>query len=80
MPDDDYKFPHELEEENQGKPEDFDIDIDAEGDVTIEIEDDTPEIDRRAKPLDKEVEDPSFSDDSDDVYDVPAFIRNSKKK
>lgn len=60
MPDDDYKFPHELEEENQGKPEEeFTIDIDAEGDVNIEIEDDTPEIDRKAKPLDKEVEDPS---------------------
>ena len=60
MADDDYKFPHELEEENQGKPVDeLDIDIDAEGDVNIEIEDDTPEIDRRAKPLDKEVLDPT---------------------
>ena len=59
MPDDDYKFPHEIEEA-QGKPVDeLDIDIDAEGDVNIEIEDDTPEIDRRAKPLDKEVEDPT---------------------
>ena len=59
MPDDDYKFPHELEED-QGKPVDeLDIDIDAEGDVNIEIEDDTPEIDRRAKPLDKEVLDPT---------------------
>ena len=60
MADDDYKFPHELEEENQGKPEaELDIDIDAEGDVSIEIEDDTPIRDRNAKPLDKEVEDPS---------------------
>ena len=59
MADDDFKFPHEIEEENQGKPEDFDIDIDAEGDVDIQIEDDTPERDRKAKPLDKEVEDPS---------------------
>jgi hypothetical protein len=59
MADDDYKFPHEVEEE-QGKPEaDFDIDIDAEGDVDIQIEDDTPEADRRARPLDKEVEDPT---------------------
>ena len=56
---DDYKFPHEIEED-QGKPEvDFDIDIDAEGDVDIQIEDDTPEADRRARPLDKEVEDPT---------------------
>ena len=60
MPDDDYKFPHEVGEENQGKPDaDFEIDVDAEGDVDIQIEDDTPERDRKAKPLDKEVEDPS---------------------
>ena len=59
MADNDYKFPHEIEED-QGKPEDnFDIDIDAEGDVDIQIEDDTPENDRRARPLDKEVEDPT---------------------
>jgi hypothetical protein len=60
MANDDFKFPHEVEEENTGKPEDdIEIDIDAEGDVTIEIEDDTPERDRRAKPLDHEVEDPT---------------------
>jgi hypothetical protein len=59
MANDDYKFPHEIEED-QGKPEaDFDIDIDAEGDVDIQIEDDTPEVDRKARPLDKEVEDPT---------------------
>jgi len=58
MPDDDdFKFPHEIEENNSS--EDFDIDIEAEGDVSIEIEDDTPERDRRAKPLEQEVEDPS---------------------
>jgi hypothetical protein len=54
---DDYKFPHEIEED-QGNNE-IDIDIDAEGDVDIQIEDDTPEADRRARPLDKEVEDPT---------------------
>ena len=62
MANDDYKFPHEVEEETEskGKPEeDFEIDIDAEDDVAIEIEDDTPIRDRNAKPLDKEVEDPS---------------------
>jgi hypothetical protein len=60
MANDDFKFPHEVEEENTGKPEDgIEIDIDAEGDVSIEIEDDTPERDRRAKPLDQEVEDPT---------------------
>jgi hypothetical protein len=60
MPDDDYKFPHEVEEETAGKEEvDIDIDMSAESDVDIEIEDDTPVRDRNAKPLDKEVEDPS---------------------
>ena len=60
MPDDDYKFPHEVEEETTGKEEgDIDIDTSAESDVDIEIEDDTPIRDRNAKPLDKEVEDPS---------------------
>jgi len=64
MANDDYKFPHEVEEEAteaKGKPleEDFEIDISAEDDVSIEIEDDTPLRDRNAKPLDKEVEDPS---------------------
>ena len=57
MANDDYKFPHEIEED-QGNNE-IDIDIDAEGDVDIQIEDDTPEADRRARPLDKEVEDPT---------------------
>ena len=63
MANDDYKFPHEIEEEateSKGKPEeDFEINIDAEDDVAIEIEDDTPIRDRNAKPLEKEVEDPS---------------------
>ena len=58
-----FKFPHEIEEEqaeSKGKPEDdIEIDIDAEGDVDIEIEDDTPPRDRTAKPLEKEVEDPT---------------------
>ena len=39
MPDDDYKFPHEIEE-NESNSE-IDIDISAEDDVSIEIEDDT---------------------------------------
>jgi hypothetical protein len=62
MADNDFKFPHEIEEEAQatGKPEeDFEINIDAEDDVNIEIEDDTPFRDRNAKPLEKEVEDPT---------------------
>jgi hypothetical protein len=55
---DEYKFPHEIEEEAQADTE-IDIDVSAESDVDIEIEDDTPEIDRKAKPLDREVEDPT---------------------
>ena len=59
MPDnDEFKFPHETENEAQDNTE-IDIDVSAESDVDIEIEDDTPEIDRKAKPLDREVEDPT---------------------
>ena len=59
MPDnDEFKFPHEAEEEAQDNTE-IDIDVSAESDVDIEIEDDTPEIDRKAKPLEREVEDPT---------------------
>jgi hypothetical protein len=58
---DGYRFPDE--DSNQGKPEDtegsIDIDIDAEGDIEVDIEDDTPERDRFAKPLDKEVTEPT---------------------
>ena len=62
MADDDYKFPHEIEEEAQEQPkaveDDIDIDVSAESDVDIEIEDDTPPQDRGRRPLDREVEDP----------------------
>jgi len=59
MPDnDEFKFPHETENEAQDNTE-IDIDVSAESDVDIEIEDDTPEIDRKAKPLEREVEDPT---------------------
>jgi len=76
MTNDDYKFPHETEED-QGKPEvDFDIDINAEGDVDIEIEDDTPERDRLAKPLDHEVEDPS----DEEIESYSRDVQNRIKK
>ena len=75
MPDDDYKFPHEIEED-QGKPVDeIDIDIDAEGDVDIQIEDDTPERDRSAKPLDQDVEDPSDEEIENYSKDVQSRIK-----
>jgi hypothetical protein len=58
---DDYKFPDE-EDVNA----DIDIDTSAETDIQIEIEDDTPERDRNAKPLDREVADPT--DDEIESY------------
>lgn len=57
---DEFKFPDELD--SQGKSNDNDeisIDIDSEGDIEIDIEDDTPERDRFAKPLEKEVAEPT---------------------
>ena len=51
-----FKFPDE--EENKVENE-VDIDVSGETDIDIEIEDDTPERDRNAKPLDREVEDPT---------------------
>lgn len=55
-----FKFPDEVDED-KGKPVDTDIDvsIDGETDIDIDIEDDTPEKDRFAKPLDRNVEDPT---------------------
>jgi hypothetical protein len=57
-----FKFP---DEDNQGKPVDteddvsIDIDIDGENEIEVDIEDDTPERDRFAKPLDREVVEPT---------------------
>lgn len=54
-----YKFPDEIE--NTGKPEDNDVNVsvDGEGDIEIDIEDDTPERDKFAKPLGREVAEPT---------------------
>lgn len=54
-----YKFPDEIE--STGKPEDNDVNVsvDGEGDIEIDIEDDTPERDRFAKPLGREVAEPT---------------------
>ena len=60
-----FKFPDE-ENESQASQVDIDIDTTGETDVEIEIEDDTPERDRNAKPLDREVADPT--DDEIDGY------------
>lgn len=53
---DEFKFPDE--EDNKVDAE-IDIDVSGETDIDIEIEDDTPEKDRNAKPLNREVEDPT---------------------
>ena len=54
-----YKFPDEIE--STGKPEDNDVNVsvDGEGDIEVDIEDDTPERDRFAKPLEREVAEPT---------------------
>ena len=55
-----YKFPDE-DGSFEEKPE-VELDVTAEGDVVeadIVVEDDTPEQDRKAQPLNRDVEDPS---------------------
>jgi hypothetical protein len=58
-----FKFPDE--DDNQGKPVDtedeisIDLDGDGESEIEIDIEDDTPERDRYAKPLDRNVDEPT---------------------
>jgi hypothetical protein len=53
---DEFKFPDE--QDNKVDAE-IDIDVSNETDIDIEVEDDTPERDRNAKPLNREVEDPT---------------------
>ena len=55
-----YKFPEEQDEELANQDVSDELDADNEGaDIEIYIEDDTPERDRNAQPLDKNVEDPT---------------------
>lgn len=53
-----FKFPDEENKEQENNV-DIDIDTSAETDVDIEIEDDTPPRDKNAKPLDRDVADPT---------------------
>jgi len=60
MQNEEYKFPDEIEAENKGKP----LEIEAkEDEFTLEIEDDTPENDKNAKPLPTEVKKELEDDD-----------------
>ena len=69
---DDFKFPHEVEEEAKGKPE-----ADAEDDgFEVEIENDTPRKDRGRKPDDSPPEDPT--DDELATYDEKVQARLKK--
>ena len=52
---DDFKFPHEVEEEAKGKP----VDTEDDGGFDVEIEDDTPRKDRGRKADDTPPEDPT---------------------
>ena len=57
-PNDEYKFPDEMENNGTPEQEDNSVEVSAE-DVEVEIIDDTPARDRNRKPLDKEVDDPT---------------------
>ena len=54
-----FKFPDEQDTDNRETDIDVDIDTSGETDVEIELVDDTPERDRNAKPLDRDVADPT---------------------
>jgi predicted phage-related endonuclease len=57
-PNDEYKFPDELENETTAELEDNSVEA-ASDEVEVEIIDDTPAKDRNRKPLDKAVDDPT---------------------
>ena len=68
---DDFKFPHEAEEEAKGKPE-----VEDDGGFDVEIEDDTPRKDRGRKPDDSPPEDPT--EDELATYDEKVQLRLKK--
>ena len=68
---DDFKFPHETEDEAKGKPE-----AEDDGGFDVEIEDDTPRRDRGRKPDDSPPEDPT--EDELSSYDEKVQARIKK--
>ena len=69
---DDFKFPHEAEEEAKGKPEAEEDD----GGFEVEIEDDTPPEDRGRRPMKAQVED--VTEDELSEYDEKVQARIKK--
>ena len=70
---DDFKFPHEAEEEAKGKPVDTEED---DGGFEVEIEDDTPPEDRGRRPMKTQVED--VTEDELSEYDEKVQARIKK--
>jgi len=69
---DDFKFPHEAEEEVKGKP----VDTEDDGGFEVEIENDTPRRDRGRKPDETPPEDPTEDELSE--YDEKVQLRLKK--
>lgn len=70
---DDFKFPHEVDEEAKGKPVDTEED---DGGFEVEIEDDTPPEDRGRRPMKAQVED--VTEDELSEYDEKVQARIKK--
>jgi len=68
---DDFKFPHEVDEEAKGKPE-----AEDDGGFEVEIEDDTPPEDRGRRPMKAQVED--VTEDELSEYDEKVQARIKK--
>ena len=73
LKDEEFKFPHEVEEEAKGKPQ---AEAEDDGGFDVEIEDDTPRKDRGRKPDDTPPEDPT--EDELSSYDEKVQSRLKK--
>lgn len=74
MQNQEYKFPDEIEAEDQ--KEQIELDLETEEKVQIEIVDDTPPQDRNRKPLDREVADPT----DDELNEYSAKVQKRMKE